>query len=210
MTLATSHQPATIEGQLADVELLALALGHGTMTRAAQLLSRFGDLHRLARAPVPELVAARLSPATARRLQASLELGRRTLDRPLQRGQRIGDPDSAAEFVRGRMLGRRQEELHVLGLDVQQRLVLHFVCAIGCDAEVQVDLRDVFCPLMREAAYAAVVVHNHPSGDPKPSLSDRDLTKRLVAAGRLVGVRVVDHVIVAQRGRFSFAAVSEI
>lgn len=210
MDHAIAHEPATVEGQLADVELLTLALGHGTMIRAARLLSRFGDLQTLAQAPLPDLVAARMTPATARRLQAALELGRRTLDRPLRRGQRIGDPDAAADFVRGRMLGRRQEELHVLGVDVQQRLMVHFVAAIGCDAEVQIDLRDVFRPLLREAAYAAVVVHNHPSGDPKPSDCDKALTARLVAAGRLVGVRVVDHVIVAQGGSFSFASVAAI
>lgn len=206
MELATRSEPATVAGQLADVELLAMALGHSKLSGAARLLARFGDLQALARAPLPELVAARLSTRAARRLQAALELGRRGIDRPLRRGERIGDPERAAEFVRGRLLGRSQEELHVLGVDLQQRLVVHFVAAIGCDAEVQLDLRDIFRPLLREAAFAAVVVHNHPSGEPKPSEADQALTTRLVAAGQLVGVRVLDHVVVAQNGHYSFAA----
>jgi DNA repair protein RadC len=70
---------------------------------------------------------------------------------------------------------------------------------------VEVLPRDVFAAVVREAAAAVVFVHNHPSGDPRPSGADEELTRRLTSAGHLVGVSVLDHVIVARGGWFAFS-----
>jgi DNA repair protein RadC len=100
---------------------------------------------------------------------------------------------------------REQEELHVVGVDVRQRIVVEFVAAIGGLAEVPIDPRDVFRPLLQENAHAAIVVHNHPSGSIEPSGSDVSLTRQLAAAGEILGVKLLDHIIVARDGVYSFA-----
>ena len=98
-----------------------------------------------------------------------------------------------------------REELHVLGLDTHNRVICHFVAGLGTVHQVQVDPREVFRPLLREAAHSAIVVHNHPSGEAAPSAADQELTSRLMAAGELVGVRLLDHVVVARGGYFAFS-----
>ena len=107
--------------------------------------------------------------------------------------------------MRARLACRDQEELHVIGLDVRNRIVVEFVAAIGSVAEVQIDPRDVYRPLLHENANAAIVVHNHPSGAISPSDSDLSLTRQLAAAGDVVGIKLYDHIIVARDGTYSFA-----
>lgn len=209
MALDPSLIPLTPAAQLGDAELLALALDRSLMT-AALLLSRFGGVAGVARAPLAELEGARVSRRRARQLHAALELGRRSLTPPLARAQSLANAELVARYMQPRLALREQEELHVLGLDVRQRLIIEFVAAVGNVAEVYVDPRDVFRPLVRENASAAVVVHNHPSGEAAPSDSDRALTRELAAAGSIIGVRLVDHVIVARAGSYSFAAHGEI
>jgi DNA repair protein RadC len=104
-----------------------------------------------------------------------------------------------------RLAARDQEELHVIGLDVRQRIVVEFTAAVGGVAEVQIDPRDVFRPLLQENAHAAIVVHNHPSGATSPSESDVELTHKLGAAGDVIGIKLLDHIIVARDGVYSFA-----
>ena len=190
--------------QLGDVELLALALDRSTTT-AATLINRFGGVHGLARASIAELAAARVPSRRAHQLHAALELGRRTLAEPLRRGEALTDAGKAEQLMWSRLSTRDQEELHVLGLDVRHRIIVEFTAAIGTVSEVQIDPRDVYRPLLHENAAAAIVVHNHPSGAPSPSESDASLTRQLVAAGEVIGVKLLDHIIVARDGVYSFA-----
>lgn len=209
MVLDPSTLPLAPAPQLGDAELLAIALDQ-TLVVSASLLARFGGVGGVARASLDDLTLARVARRRARQLQAALELGRRTLVPSDVRAQQLSSADLVGRYMRPRLALREQEEIHVLGLDVRQRLLLEFVAAVGNVAEVSVDARDVFRPLVRENASAAVVVHNHPSGEATPSESDRALTRELVAAGSLLGVRVVDHVIVARGGTYSFAEQGEL
>ena len=190
--------------QLGDTELLALALDRSTTT-AAILMNLFGGIHGLSRASHHDLVRARVPPRRAQQLHAALELGRRTLTEPLKRGATLDDAAVAEKLMWSRLAHRAQEELHVVGLDVRNRIVLEFIAAIGGVAEVPIDPRDVFRPLLQENAHAAIVVHNHPSGWIEPSESDLSLTRQLVAAGDIVGIKLLDHIIVARDGVYSFA-----
>ncbi len=190
--------------QLGDAELLALALDR-SLTTAASLMSRFGGVHGLARASIAELAQMRVPPRRAQQLHAALELGRRTLVQPLPRGAALTDAAQAEQLMWSRLAHRDQEELHVIGLDVRHRIVVEFVAAIGSVSEVQIDPRDVYRPLLHDNAAAAIVVHNHPSGAISPSASDLSLTRQLVAAGDVVGVKLLDHIIVARDGVYSFA-----
>lgn len=208
MALDPATIPLASTAQLGDYELVALALNR-SVSAAAALLTRFGGIAALARAPVVELERARVPQRRARQLQAALELGRRSLAQPLARGEIFDNAERAARVMRARLAHREQEELHVVGLDVRQRMLTEFVAAIGNVGEVCVDARDVFRPLVRENASSAIVVHNHPSGEPVPSEADRELTRQLAAAGAIVGVQLVDHIIVAREGTYSFAAHGE-
>ena len=93
----------------------------------------------------------------------------------------------------------------VLALDVRGRILDEIEVARGSLASVEVHPREVFRPLIRRSAYACVVAHNHPSGDPTPSSDDVLLTTRLQEVGRIVGIELLDHVIVAQGGYTSMA-----
>ena len=96
------------------------------------------------------------------------------------------------------------EELHVLGLDTLGRVQCRFVVAVGAINQVMVTPREVFRPLVREAAASAIVAHNHPSGVAEPSEDDDALTQRLGEAGELVGIPLVDHVVCARGGYYSY------
>jgi len=200
VTTIAPHPP----NQLGDVELLALVLDR-SVTAAAELISRFGGIAGLARASLDQLLRARVPPRRANQLHAALELGRRTITEPLQRGVALTDAAQAERLMWSRLAARDQEELHVIGLDVRQRILVEFTAAIGGVAEVQIDPRDVFRPLVQENAHAAIVVHNHPSGATSPSESDVELTHKLGAAGDVIGIKLLDHIIVAREGVYSFA-----
>ena len=206
MSVQATIIPATLPDQCNDIELLALTLGHLSPRRAARLLSRFGGVHGLAQASFDELERERVPLNRARQLQAALELGRRTLDRPLRRGAPMANGAAVVDFLNGRLAPREQEELHVIGVDVRLQVMTHFVAAVGSSSEVQVDARDVFRPLVRHNVHGCLIAHNHPSGDPAPSDEDKKLTRRLAAAGDLIGIKLLDHVIISSGGHYSFMA----
>ncbi len=193
-------------GVFSDGELAALVLG-ARDTEGERLVDRFGgSAFRLARAPVRELCGpGRLSLARASRLQAAFELGRRALDAPLDRGEVIRGSAAVAERLRGRLATLEHEELHVLGVDTRNTLLIHFVAASGSANVVRVQPRDVYRPLLREGCAGLILVHNHPSGRPDPSEDDARLTRHFLRAGELVGVGLLDHVILARGGHYSFA-----
>jgi DNA repair protein RadC len=92
------------------------------------------------------------------------------------------------------------EELWVLALDVRHRLISRTMCSRGTLTGVDGHPRDVFRPLIMIGAAAAIIVHNHPSGDPTPSRADIDFTQRLRDVGDLVGIPLLDHVIIGADG----------
>lgn len=114
---------------------------------------------------------------------------------------------SADIAAHGRAMGLRSlrvEEFHVLALNAKNVLIESRLCSRGTLTASLVHPREVFAPAMRAGAAAVVLLHNHPSGDPEPSPEDREVTRRLLAVGELVGVRLADHVIVATGGYASF------
>jgi DNA repair protein RadC len=196
---------------LSDAELIALLLGSGrpgqnVVEVAAALLTRLGGLAGLALAEGAEL---RDEPgvglARAATLQAALELGRRAVGSRPERGRRLGAAADVWAHFRARLAPTPIEEFWVLGLDVRHRLQLERCVARGCLTGVEVHPRDVFRPLIRASAAAAIFCHNHPSGDPSPSRQDLELTARLREVGELCGITVLDHVVVAADGYTSLA-----
>ena len=191
---------------LSHEELLGLVLtgGAGGRTLAEALLQRVGPLPKLARATLGELRGAGIGPVRAASLCAALEIGRRVAQAEAPPGQPVRSAAAAYQFLRPRIAHLPNEVFVVLLLDVRLRILRDVRVAEGTGWACAVQPRDALAPAVREGAAALVFAHNHPSGDPAPSSEDRELTKRLVAASEILGVRAVDHIVVASRGYASF------
>lgn len=194
---------------LGDNELLAIVLGQGRVNASAldlaNVLLAAGGLRRLQRMTPEELrLIPGIGAARAAQVLAALELGRRALMRPDEKRPLMGSPRAAAEYLLPRFGNHPVEQFGVLLLDTKHRVIRASILSVGTlDASI-VHPREVFRHAMGAGAAALVLFHNHPSGDPEPSEDDRRLTERLVAAGVLMGIDVLDHVILADTKYFSF------
>lgn len=186
---------------LGDNELLAVLLGHGApgitaLDLANRLLADLGGLRGLARAAPVELSRRRgVGPATASRLVAAIELGRRSVVRAGPARLQIAAAVDAARYLLPRFGTAEVEQGGVLLLDARHRVLHARVLTRGTADATPMHPRDVFREAALAGAAALVLFHNHPSGDPLPSTEDLQLTKRMIEAGELMGITVVDHVI---------------
>jgi len=194
------------------VELLAILIGTGTARGDALEVAHGvlqigqGTLRELARRPIGEVVqVAGMGRAKAARVAAALELGRRLAGEDAPSGQAAGSPSDIRRWCAPVLRDLPVEEFHLLTLDSQNRITRDVLITRGILNSSLVHPREVFRAAIAEAAAAVIVVHNHPSGNPTPSPDDRAVTRQLVEAGRLLDVPVLDHVIVAGDGYFSFA-----
>jgi DNA repair protein RadC len=186
---------------LGDEELLAIVIGSGSagtsaLALAHTLLTGFGGLHGLLRTSRDDLLRVKgLGEARAAQVLAALEIGRRVLAaRPAERLQ-ITSPRDAAHFLMPEYSARPVEQFGLLMLDTRHRVLRTVVLTVGTLDCAAVQPREVFRQAMLASAAAVVMFHNHPSGDPQPSGEDVELTRRMVAAGELMGIRVIDHVV---------------
>lgn len=191
--------------RVSTTELLAVLLGTGTRRRpvleaAGHLLQTIGGLSRLAHASPQELMAIDgIGLARATRIAAAFQLGRRALEVCCHPTAECS-PEQVYARLGPRLRPLLQEVFVVLGLDARNTIVTETEIARGTLTFVDVHPREVFRPLIRQAAAAGVVVHNHPSGDPEPSDADVTLTHRLRAVGDIVGIPITDHIIIGKRG----------
>lgn len=209
-------------GALSVRELLAILIGSGgagasALDIADRMLGRMAaaplrpSLRRLASLPMGVLEAEPgIGRATAARIQAALELGRRVAAEPADDGGRIRGPGDV--FLRMGPLLRdlRQEEFHALLLNTQHRVVRDVLVTRGILDASLIHPREVFRAAVVESAAGVILVHNHPSGDPTASAEDRSVTRQLAAAGRAMGIPVLDHIIVGERRFVSLAAEGEL
>ncbi len=188
---------------LGDHELLAIVLGNGhggrsALDLASAVLESAGGLHGLVRATADELRrVAGIGAARAAQVLAAVELGRRTLARVPHERVQLMTPHEVAAYLMPEFGSGAVEQFGVVILDSKHRVLKTRLLSVGSlDASV-VHPREVFRAAVLGGAAAVVLFHNHPSGDPTPSREDCDLTRRLVAAGELMGIDVLDHVILA-------------
>jgi DNA repair protein RadC len=193
---------------LSSVELLALVLGTGASGRSSlalahDLLAAFGgSLRRLTTAPAAAITQiAGLGEARAALIQAALELGRRVGEESCTEGALIRIPRDIYLAYAPRLEDLPVEEFHVAVLDAQQRFERDITVTRGILNGSLVHPREVFREAIAERAASVILVHNHPSGDPVPSLDDRLVTHQLVLAGQLLDIPVQDHVVIG-RGRY--------
>ena len=191
---------------LADAELVALVLGHGvrgcsSLEAGQRLLGHAGGLRQLARChPVEWSRQPGLGRAQAARLAAVFEIARRIAGRAPPRGAGIRRPRELADHLMARYRDEVQECFGVLLLDGRNRFVRQQELSRGGWSASVVRPRAVFRHALLTASPAIVLFHNHPSGDPTPSREDIAITVQLCDAGRLLGIRVLDHLVVAAEG----------
>lgn len=194
---------------LADETLLALILGgrDGGRDRASQLLAQHRTLDALSRAEPDELRnQAGLTRQQATRVLAALHLGRRSLRRHLAELPTVCSPESAFQVFAPSFTGCETEELHAIYLDRRRRLLARRSLSRGSDQFTVVDPRQIYRPALRLGASAVILAHNHPSGDPTPSHQDREVTRRVGEAGRILGISLLDHLVIADERFVSLAA----
>lgn len=190
-----SADVATLE--VSGLVALVLTRERGHALRRARELVTEVDLTKLSRATPGALLEQGLSPRESLRLAAAFELGRRVEMATIRPRRSLRSPERVFALMAPQVRGLAQESFHVLLLDGKHRLQRCQRVSEGTLTSSLVHPREVFGPAVREGAAAVIVVHNHPSGDPEPSNEDIAVTRRLIDVGRLLGVPLLDHVVVA-------------
>jgi len=193
------------EGALSTTELLAIILrtgvgGESVLDMARRLISRYDGLAGLARASYAELCAEKgLGKAKTAQLKAALELGRRMLLVAPEDRFAVRSPADVAQLMMAEMSHLVQEHFRVLYLDTRNQLLGSETVYVGSLNASHIRVGEVFRDAIKRNCAAIIVVHNHPSGDPTPSPEDVEVTRQLVAAGNLLDIEVLDHLVIGQQ-----------
>ncbi|OGO24571.1 MAG: hypothetical protein A2Z28_07150 [Chloroflexi bacterium RBG_16_51_9] len=192
---------------LSTQEILALILGRGiageSVTVTAQrLLSQFGNIKGIGGASLEELTQVKgIGLAKASQIKAALELANRleTSAEPDKNLPVVKTPDEVVNLIKGRLKDKKKEHFLAILLDTRSQLIKVAPISVGSLDSSIVHPREVFKEALSASAASVIFVHNHPSGDPAPSADDIKLTKRLVQAGEIMGIEVLDHVIIGNK-----------
>jgi len=188
---------------LATAELIAILLRTGSskesaLTLASRLLASFDGLAGIAAASVEQLSQLPgVGVAKAAQIKAAVELGKRLATAAAGDRPAIRSPGDVAGLLMERLRREKKEHLVALYLDARKRLICQPITVFTGSLDKSVaHPREVFQAAIAHSAHSVIVVHNHPSGSAEPSRDDIALTKRLSAAGGVVGVPLIDHVII--------------
>jgi DNA repair protein RadC len=197
------------EQALSAQELLQLILGRGVAgesvaVTAQKLLSQFGSLQKLAEASIEELSSIKgIGLAKATQIKASFEIGRRVLlQTSSYKSKELTDPEKVYRLIKSKLKDYHKEHFYIIALNSRNYSIAEV--SVGSLNASIVHPREVFAEAIKNKAASVIFVHNHPSGDPEPSEDDLLLTKRLVESGKILGIEVIDHIIVAKDSFFSF------
>ena len=198
---------------LSSQEILALILGRGikgesVIVTSQKLLSKFGNLKNLASASIEELTQIKgIGPAKAAQIKATFELSKR-LENSSGEATKITvkSPEDVVKTARNLLKGKKKEHFLVICLDTRNHLIKTSTVSIGSlDCSI-VHPREVFKDAISSSAASVIFIHNHPSGDPTPSEDDIKMTKRLIEAGEIIGIEVLDHIIICDSEHLSMKA----
>jgi DNA repair protein RadC len=196
---------------LSSQELLAILIGRGipgksAITIANELVSRFHGVQGIGEATIEELSAVKgVGLAKAAQIKAAFAIGkRRDLEKEEIYPDPIKDPKSLVKAVRASIQEKAKEHFKIAVLNTRNRITRILNVSTGTLNASLVHPREVFRDAISHSASSIILVHNHPSDDPEPSDDDLTLTRRLVDAGRLMGIEVLDHIIITRKGFTSF------
>lgn len=187
---------------LSDAQLLAIILrtgggGRGVLQLAMELLDEFKGLRDMECAPLKELSLVKgLGTAKIAQLKAAFELGKRLMSESSGSGPLFSSSRSVFSYFAPKFKNLKKEVFFSILLDAKNRLIRESKVSEGTLTNSIIHPREAFKEAIRESAASVIFIHNHPSGDPEPSRDDIAVTERLKAAGDIVGINVLDHVII--------------
>lgn len=193
---------------LSDTQLLAIVLrtgsnGKSVMDTAIELLQNFGGLRGLEEASIAELKKFKgLGTAKIAQIRASFELGKRALSQKANQ-QVFSSASTVYDYFFPKLEGLKKEVFITLLLDTKLKLIKEVKVSEGTLNQSLIHPREVFKEAVKESAYAVILVHNHPSGDPSPSEQDIEITKKLKKASEILEIPILDHVIIGRERYFS-------
>ena len=194
---------------LSNSELLAILISSGTRKESAlnlayRLLSaEKGDLSAFSGYRPQEYEKVKgIGEATACKISAAVEFGRRVFSSPREK-MRLETPETLAGYLSD-MKNMHMEVLRVAMFDTKMNLIKTKDVSMGGIAGAVSTAREIFADAIRTGAYGVVLIHNHPSGDPTPSHDDISITERMVEAGKLIGIQVMDHIVIGDGAYCSF------
>ena len=178
--------------------------GESVVVTAQKLLSQFGNLHKLAEASIEELSSIKgIGLAKAAQIKAVFEIGRRlSTQAPPYKSKELTDPKKVYQLIKSKLKDYHKEHFYIIVLNSRNYSVAEI--SVGSLNASIVHPREVFAEAIKNKAASVIFVHNHPSGDPEPSEGDLVVTKRLVEAGKILEIEVVDHIIVTNNNFLSF------
>ena len=196
---------------LTDAELIAILIGSGSRTESAVELSKRilhhydNDLNRLAKASIHELSNFRgIGEAKAISIIAALEIGRRRNDTETKAIESILSSKDAYNLMRRHLVDLNHEEFWIILLGRASKVLSKELISKGGLSGTVADPKIIFHIALQHQASGIILIHNHPSGNLKPSQSDISLTKNLSQAGRMLDIQIFDHLIITDDGYFSF------
>ncbi|HOS59182.1 MAG TPA: DNA repair protein RadC [Syntrophorhabdaceae bacterium] len=193
---------------LSAQELLALIIGRGVsgrsvMTISQELMTEFGSIRAISEATIEQLSKIKgVGLAKAAQLKACFELGKRQ-ELATESGYEnydIKNPQAVVDAIRACIKDMKKEHFMLMMLNTRNKIIRIENISVGTLNASLVHPREVFNKAIAHAASSVVIAHNHPSGDPEPSEEDLKITKRLIDAGRIIGIKVLDHIIIGKHG----------
>lgn len=203
-------------GYLTDAELLAIILvsgyaGKTSVELARDLLVQFGSLRKLMNASYSEMQSVcGIGRAKYAQMKAALEMGIRLAQEKVFPGKKIHKAQDVVDYYYAEMRDKRKELFHIILLDIRYQMIRDVLISMGSLTETTVHPREVLKEVVKESAAAVIFLHNHPSGNPQPSQQDIELTNRLCESCRMMGVKVLDHIIIGEERFYSFAQMGQI
>jgi DNA repair protein RadC len=189
---------------LSDAELLAIVLGRGSKEEnvidCSRRVLREQNLNYLAEQSLPELAKTfGDDEVKALKVSAMFELFRRT-NRLKVKGFRtkIQSAEDVYHYFADRLAEKKKEYFYALCLDTKNRIISETLVSVGILDASLIHPREVFNPAVKASCHAVILVHNHPSGEAEPSNEDKEVTKLLMEAGRVLGIEVLDHIIIGK------------
>lgn len=197
---------------LTDAELIAILIGSGSRNETAVELSKRilhhynNDLNRLGKASIAELCKFKgVGEAKAISIVAALEVGRRRDDTEAEEVETVLSSKDGYKYIKKHLVDLYHEEFWVILLAKNNRILGRELISKGGVSGTFADPKVIFYAALQRQASSIILVHNHPSGNPKPSRDDIEMTKKIVSGGRMLDINVFDHLIVTDTGYTSFA-----
>jgi DNA repair protein RadC len=202
------------DDHLTNSELIAIILRTGISSKenkqsaldlAKNLLAKYENLNSLLDVSISELAELKgIGWAKAAQIKAAVELGRRAVSEKSGNNTSFRCSEEVANYYIPLLKDLKKEQFRLVLLNIKNRIIKEVMVSQGSLTSSIVHPREVLKAAIKESAASVIFIHNHPSGDPEPSIDDIEITNRLCKSCSIVGINVLDHIIIAETGYFSF------